>query len=461
MVNNITLNNNQLALSGVTPVQTNNTFYLQPLEATQPNLGLDNYEQTRDKNFFDFGKGVIVGIGKGIYDMGSGLVSLGKGAAWVVTHPVKTVAGIGKTVVYGVSHPIQSAKFVATLPFKIAEGIVKPYSESIKQGKYGEFVGRLGLDIGIILMSAGIASEAKAGTKTAEATASVADDVIKVADKTDDVVKVATETTKVVDATSDAAKVVQTVAEGANAATSGAGSQIAQNAVKVGDVLIGDINVAEGGKVFIKIGNGVTKATTQGAATIKTVETAAQTANTVSKVAETAGTVAKTAETANTISKVAETASAVASVTDDVAKGATAATAAATALTFEDKVGKIGAWIGRGIDGVAAVPKAIVDVTGKVIIGTGNAIGAVGNVVLHPIQSAKWLMNPASWVTIHQGAITGATSIGNGLRVGADLTAKGLLFAAQHPLKAAVVAGAVGRVGKAGEDVLTGLDVIR
>lgn len=450
MVNYIALNN-QLALSGVSPVQANNTLYLQPLETINPNLSVDNYEQTRDKGFFDFGKGVIVGVGKGIYDMGSGLVFLGKGAAWVVTHPVKTVAGIGKTLAYGVSHPIQSAKFVVTLPVKIVQGIVKPYSESIKQGKYGEFVGRLGLDIGVILLSAGIASEAKAGTKSAQVTASVADDVVKTADKVDDVVKVATESAKVVDTTSDAAKVLQTVSEGANAVNTGAGSQVVQSAVKVGDILIGDIHAAEGAKVIIKIGNNVTRVSGTTPGVVKTVETTAKTVETV-------GQVVKAAETAGTLTKVAEVTPVVATVAETATTGATAIVAA---VSFEDKVGKIGAWIGRGIDGVAAVPKAIVDVTGKIIIGTGHAIGSVGNVVLHPIKSVKWLLNPASWTTIQQGAVQGATVIGTGLRTGADLTAKGLLFAAQHPLKAVVVAGAVGRVGKAGEDVLTGLDVIR
>ena len=51
--------------------------------------------------------------------------------------------------------------------------------------------------------------------------------------------------------------------------------------------------------------------------------------------------------------------------------------------------------------------------------------------------------------------------LGNGLKAGADLTAKGLLYAAQNPWHAVTIAGATGRAGKAAEDVLKEFDLVR
>lgn len=441
MINNTNYNvgvNNPMYV-GQYPVQTpvyynqQMTNGLTPLNQLAPGLGQDSYEDTRDKSFGDFAKGLIVGAGKSIYDMGAGLFTLGKGIGWVVTHPVKSVTWVGKTAVNAVTHPVQTVETIVKLPGQIVKGVVKPYSEAFKQGKYGEGIGRLGMDAAVLIMSLGIAG----GSGSAKA----ADTTSKVANASDDVTKVATTTVeKVANVSDDVAKTTA----GAINATNSISAPITVN------IPINISNVGEGASVSLgNIGNEIGKITSEIVA-----GTTPQVVSEVAKVGTKAGEVSKVATLSQEVAKVADVAS-------DVSKVATTTTAVTTTVGLEAKMGQWGATFGRGLDIALKAPEAIIKGAGTIIKGTGTVIKTVGGVVLHPIQSIHALTNPATWTAIHTGMITGATNIGNGLRIGADLAAKGLLFAAQNPLKASIVLGAVGRTGKAGEDVLKEMDLVR
>lgn len=110
----------------------------------------------------------------------------------------------------------------------------------------------------------------------------------------------------------------------------------------------------------------------------------------------------------------------------------------------------VGQIIGGGIDTIIQGPGKVFNAIGNGFNSVGNGIKNIGNVILHPIDAIKGIdpVKTAEW-------------IGNGLRTGADLTARGLVFTAQNPKQALIIAGAVGRGGKAAEDVLMEFDLVR
>ena len=100
---------------------------------------------------------------------------------------------------------------------------------------------------------------------------------------------------------------------------------------------------------------------------------------------------------------------------------------------------------------------AIINAPGKVFtsIGTGfqkigQGFDKVGQVILHPLETLKGLdpVKSAEWIA-------------NGIRNGGNALANGIVFAAKNPREAAIIAGAVGRGGKAAEDILLELDIVR
>jgi len=127
----------------------------QPGPLPQTPMKIDNYESTRDKNMGDVIGGFFTGAGKAIYDMGHGLFFLGGVAGRALDHPIDTMGSVGGAVVHGITHPVQTTEMVVTLPFAVAKGIVKPYSQAIQQGKYGEALGRLAVDVTVIAAAMG------------------------------------------------------------------------------------------------------------------------------------------------------------------------------------------------------------------------------------------------------------------------------------------------------------------
>ena len=160
---NFGYNYNQAILSGATPPPAPYTPSYSVPVGSQPGgpaplpqpMQIDNFESTTDKSVGDVIGGFFTGGGKAVYDMGHGLFFLGKTAVHAIEHPIDSLGRVGSAVVHGVSHPMQTAEMVVTLPFKVAKGIVKPYSQALQQGKYGEAMGRLAVDFTVIASSLG------------------------------------------------------------------------------------------------------------------------------------------------------------------------------------------------------------------------------------------------------------------------------------------------------------------
>ncbi|PIQ23081.1 hypothetical protein COW36_09920 [bacterium (Candidatus Blackallbacteria) CG17_big_fil_post_rev_8_21_14_2_50_48_46] len=404
-----------VAAPGYAPYTPSYTLPIQPAPMQPPGMKVDNYESTRDKNAGDFVAGFFTGAGKAIYDMGHGLFFLGKTAGNIVTHPIKSAQWVGGAAIHAVSHPIQTGEAIVTLPFKVANGIVKPYSQAIQQGRYGEALGRLTVDVTVIAASFG---NKPAGGGPAPAPGPTPPPPPPPAP---------TPVADVVSVVDDAAKVVP-------------GGGVTNNVTsQVGDVLLEKLvnveNVAPGATVNINIGNveigktvmsGTINATSGGGGAMKTVGKMVENADEVAKVVS------------------PQTAYEVAQAVETVTPAAEVVTVAA------EQSRTVGQIIGGGIDTIIQGPGKVFNAIGDGFNAVGNGIKNIGNVVLHPLDALKGMnpVNTAEW-------------IGNGLRTGADLTAKGLVFAAQNPKQALIIAGAVGRGGKAAEDILMEFDLVR
>jgi hypothetical protein len=385
-----------------------------------PTMKVDNYESTRDKNAGDFVAGVFTGAGKAIYDMGHGLFFLGKVASNVVTHPIKSAQWVGGVAVHAVTNPIQTAEGIVTLPFKIANGIVKPYSQAIQQGRYGEAVGRLAVDVTVI--AASFNGNKPPGNPPGPTPTPTPPPVPPT--------PTPAVTTPITDVIDDVGKV--------------AGGSAANNVTsQVGDVLIEKLvnveNVAAGATVNINIGNieigktvmsGTMHAgSSGGGGALKSVGKMMQNADEVAQVV-----------TPQTMVEMAQ-------AVDNVAPALTSAEVVTVAAEQSRTVGQL---IGGGIDKVIAAPSKVFNGIAHGFHKIGDGFDKIGKIILNPLDSLKGL-NP----------VQTAEWIGNGLRSGADLTARGLVFAAQNPKQALIVAGAVGRAGKAAEDVLMEFDLVR
>lgn len=401
------------------PYGTSYTLPIQPVSPQVP-MKVDNYEGTRDKNVGDFVGGFAVGAGKAIYDMGHGLLFLGKVAAQGIRHPIESTKKVGSVLVHAVSNPVQTAESVITLPFKVAKGIVKPYSQALEQGRYGEALGRLTVDVAVIAASMG---QKPAGTPTTpapvtEPVTSVVDDVVGVVD--------------------DIAPVISTpvtpVAGGSatNTITNTLGDTILEKVVNLEGAIIhpgANVNISIGNiEVGKQVISGTVQASTNGGGALgKMVNSADDLAKVVTPVAS----IPVTPAVSNVVTPVVETAATVASSTVQAS-------------------GTIGGQIGSGIDKIISAP-------GKVLTGIGNGINSVGNGLN---KVGRFLSSPGEFLK-GIDAVKTAEWIGNGMRAGADMTARGLVFAAQNPQQAVIIAGAVGRAGKATEDVLMEFDLVR
>jgi hypothetical protein len=378
----------------------------QPLRS--PAMKVDNYESTRDKSAGDFVGGFFSGAAKSIYGMGEGLVFLGKSAAYGITSPVSAAKTVGRTALHIATHPWQTTQ-------SIAKGIVKPYSTALQQGQYGEALGRLTVDLAVV--TAAFAEKPPAPGPT-EPPPTV----------------LTPEPPPIFEPPPVVSSPVAPVGGG------GASNSIVND---IKDVLLdnvgnGNIN-GNNNTINIIIGGGTQTASSAGGGLGAAANTAANVADDAGRIANGVGNI------------VNETGS----VVDDVAKAAqttaqTAAQTAGTAAQFTAQGSTIGTQIGQGIDYVLSAPAKITNGIGNAVSSVGRGIQKVGNAILNPLDTLKGI-NPVSvteWVA-------------NGIRNGGNAVANGMIYAAHNPQQALIVAGAVGRGGKAAEDILSEMDIVR
>lgn len=432
---NVGYNQNQALLAGAPlPYMPYSPSYSVPIQSQpggpgplpQQPMRVDSFESTRDKSVGDFVGGFFTGAGKAIYDMGRGLFFIGGVAGTAIKHPIKTVQKVGGAVVHGVTHPLQTAETVVTLPFKVARGIVKPYSQALEQGKYGEAVGRLAVDVTVITAAFGGKQNPGNPPPGNGGPAPVAPA-----------------------SPPPATPVTAAPPVGGGSAAGGASANVGTS---LGDTILEKIGsveniVGNGNTINVNIGNiNVGGATMQGS---------------VSSVGGGAGGLSSAG---TMIDDLGQAASKVVSGADELGAAANAAanTAAGsgTAAQAGQTVGTmgnmgahsstIGMKIGGGIDFIIGAPGKTLDAVGRGIQSVGRGLQKVGNVILNPLDSLKGL-NP----------VQTAEWIANGIRAGGNGLANGIVFAAHNPGQAMIVAGAVGRGGKAAEDILMEMDLVR
>lgn len=424
------------------------TLALQPVRGNSYSPdNFNNNKPTADKNFGDFALGLVKGAGMSIYDMGHGLFFLGKGAVKAVTNPIDTITGIGGAVIHGVSHPLQTAEKVITLPFTIAKGIVKPYSNAIQQGHYGEAVGRLAMDIGVIAMSMAGGPKGPAPQPTPTTPPPVVDDIGQVAD---DIAPVMDDVAPVMD---DVGTASGGAGNSVNTATMTHNETLAEKIINV-EVKM-PTNMPAGATVEIKpvinlqganLNVGGVQQVSKGA-TLSGGGSAGRVASAVPPVTPVTAPITETVKTAAASSSPFNT---VASAMDEVGTAASSTAGASTVAAAES--GKFAA-MGANIDKALKVPGQIMNSAGNMFNRVGNAFNRVGNFIANPMASFKAMpkFDPVKF----------AEGIAGGLRTGADLAGKGIVYAAQNPKHSLFIAGAVGRAGKATEDILMDLDLVR
>lgn len=395
----------------------------QPAPLPQTPMKVDNYESTRDKNMGDVIGGFFTGAGKAIYDMGHGLFFLGGVAGRALDHPIDTIGSIGGAVVHGVTHPVQTTQMVVTLPFAVAKGIVKPYSQAIQQGKYGEALGRLAVDVTVIAAAMGDKPPANSPPATPAAPLEPPPPV----------------------PTPTPVTPPPTVAT--PVATPGGGNTVA-NQIK--DVLMDQIANSSGmsgsnnsitNNINIVIGGGIQGSTSGGgtlaAQTLANADDLAKVASQVEAVTPAVTNVAPVVNATEVVTPVVQAAE---------TAGTAASTTAGTVAAATSQGSTIGTKIGSGIDIMINAPGKAFTAVGEGVKRFGQGIQNVGNAILHPLDTLQGI-NPEA--------------IANGIRNGGNALADGLLFTVRNPKQAAIIAGAVGRGGKAAEDILMEMDIVR
>lgn len=400
----------------------------QPAPLPQTQMKVDNYESTRDKNMGDVIGGFFTGAGKAIYDMGHGLFFLGGIAGHAIEHPINTMGSVGGAVVHGVTHPVQTTQMVVTLPFAIAKGIVKPYSQALQQGKYGEALGRLAVDVTVIAAAMGEKTPPNnppAGPATPTPPTPPAPTP-----------------TPVVEPPPTVATPVATTPGGGNTVANQIKDvlmdQVANSSNMSGsnNTITNNINIVIGGGI-----QGSSAAGTGGATLANTVASADDLAKVVSQAENVVPVVNTATEVASTgVNGVTQAAETIANTAGTTAETVVAAGGGST----------IGSQIGSGIDFVINAPGKAFTAVGEGVKRFGQGIQNVGNTILHPLESLKG-MNP----------VQTAEALANGFRRGGNAIADGIVFAAHNPRQAAIIAGAVGRGGKAAEDILMEMDLVR
>ena len=407
-----------------------------PAPMPQP-MQIDNFESTRDKSVGDVIGGFFTGAGKAVYDMGHGLFFLGKVAGHAIEHPIDTLGSVGSAVVHGVSHPMQTAEMVITLPFKVANGIVKPYSQALQQGKYGEAMGRLAVDFTVIASSLSggkkppIDSPPPGGVvPPPPPAAGVVDDIGNVADDIGNIAKPA----------GGAGGAVNNTLHG------NVGDTILEEIGKVGNV------TGNGNTINVNIGNITVGGAQMNGNTINAAANAAS--SNLDDVGRAASNMAHggssfvddAAKVVNNVDDIAN-AGAKASTTANAASQTASQTAGAYAAA-SGQSSTIGSKIGGGIDAVISAPGKAFEFVGNGFQSVGRGIQNIGNTILHPLETLR-------------GFKPNPEAIANGIRSAGNALADGVIFASKNPGQALIIAGAVGRGGKAAEDILMELDLVR
>ncbi len=403
-------NHNQAILAGATSTPAPMPYspsYSVPIQSgpqpLNPNMPVDNYESTRDKSVGDFVGGFFTGAAKSIYGMGEGLVFLGKATISGISNPVSAAKTVGRTALHVATHPWQTTQ-------SIAKGIVKPYSTALKQGQYGEALGRLTVDLAVV--TSAFAEKTPAPGPVDPPPTDAIDDI---ADVVDDIPPPS----------------VATPVPPVGGPAGGASNNIVND---IKDVLLDNVGngniTGDNNTINIIIGGGTQTASSTG--------TGAAAVNRAASVADDIGNVA------DDIGNVADD---IGNVADDVAS---VASQTAGAANMGAQGASVGTRIGQGIDYILTAPAKLTNGIGNAVSSVGRGIQKVGNAILHPIDTLKGI-NPVSvteWVA-------------EGIRSGGNAVANGMIFAAHNPGQALVVAGAVGRGGKAAEDILSEMDIVR
>lgn len=384
----------------------------QPLRS--PAMKVDNYESTRDKSAGDFVGGFFSGAAKSIYGMGEGLVFLGKSAAYGVTNPVSAAKTVGRTALHIATHPWQTTQ-------SIAKGIVKPYSTALQQGQYGEALGRLTVDLAVITAA--------------------------FAEKPPGPVPEPPTPTTEIPPVFDPPPVVSSPITPPVGGGGGASNSIVND---IKDVLLDNVGngniTGNNNTINIIIGGGTQTANSAGGGLGAAANAAANVADDAGRVVNGIGNIAN--EAGNVVDDVAKAAQTAAGTTAQTAS--TAAQTAGAAAQYTAQGSTIGTQIGQGIDYVLSAPAKITNGIGNAVSSVGRGIQKVGNAILNPLDTLKGI-NPVSvteWMA-------------NGIRNGGNAVANGMIYAAHNPQQALIVAGAVGRGGKAVEDILSEMDIVR
>lgn len=389
----------------------------------------DSFESTRDKDVGDVIGGFFSGAGKAVYDMGRGLFFLGKTAGYAIEHPIKSMQKVGGAVIHGVTNPVQTAEMVVTLPWKVAKGVVKPYSNALQQGKYGEALGRFAVDFTVIASSLAERPKPTQPTPTNPTTPPPA---------------VEPPPPPIVEPPPPPPPVSTPV--GVSTPGGGVNNTITE---EIKDVILenistinGNNNVVNVGGININIGgvHGSTFGGTTSGGGLSGVTQALNGTEKVAQVVDKVDDVAKVIDNADEIAKVVDKVDDVSSVVSSPAVGTVTSATGST----------VGTRIGQGIDFIINAPGKSLDAVGKGIQKIGQGFQNVGNAILHPIETLKGV-NP----------VATTEWLANGIRRGGNAIADGMIFAAHNPKEAMIIAGAVGRAGKAAEDILMEMDLVR
>ncbi|GIW22707.1 MAG: hypothetical protein KatS3mg068_1714 [Candidatus Sericytochromatia bacterium] len=253
---------------------------LAPIDYISPSIPQENYEDTRERGISGFVGGVFKGFGKAGIDTVKGVVTLAKVVGVGLTHPKESLQYVGAGIKNAIDNPGKTIKnIVIDLPVGIVKGIVKPYGDAIKQGKYGEATGRAIFDIGLILMTAGL-GESSQTSKTGA--------VVEAIDSVSD-------TAKAIDKVSKTTKGVKTATEAASVVTKGSTVKLAEKAINISNVK---------GNVVINIGNTTANVTTTASKVSRATKTVKDITDGAKGVVGATEAIVATAETVQTAGKI-------------------------------------------------------------------------------------------------------------------------------------------------------------
>lgn len=339
---------------------------LAPIDAMNPEVPGFDKQDTREQGVTGFIGGVFKGFGKAGLDTVKGVATLGKIVVSAVSHPKEAASYVGGGIKYAINNPIKTAKTLAIdLPIGIVKGMVDPYATAVKEGKWGEAVGRGVFDVGMVLLTAGVsegggASKGVAATEKATKGSKAAKVIESVADNAD----------LVDDAVGSGTKIITKGVEG--------GVKLGKDAIKITGPVKGNV-IINIGNATANVGNVGSKA----ARTAKVVEEAAVVTERVVRGASKASKAAKVTESAGRIS---------------LGLGDLGSTLGRGASKIGGMLKPIGTSIGAGATNTLTTvlgPKAAGVITqGAVAIGQGISAGGVviknGAIFVkaHPVASA-------------------------------------------------------------------------